>query len=144
MKLIDILNMISKGELKEGTKVKYKNIEWEYKTFGNKGEKDLVDRGNFTLFEQFYMDALSEEVELIEPPCEHGCIADVGKSIEPTDNTKIEELNIDFGNEIITCNHFQILATNKLNEVINKVNAQTEVILAHRKDIDEIKERLDY
>ena len=173
LKLIDVLNMIAKGELKEGTKVKYKNIEWEYKTFGKEGEKDLVDKANFTLFEQFYMDALSEEVELIEPECKHewnsagklcggiqtthkvckicgleeetedNHFADVGKMAEPTDNTKIEELD----KEEMLCLTLQCaiaVLTDKLNEVINKVNAQTTVILAQKKDIDEIQEQLDY
>ena len=44
---------------------------------------------------------------------------------EPTDNTKIEELDMNLITEGITCNHFQILATNKINEVIRKVNELT-------------------
>ena len=131
LKLIDVLNMIAKGELKEGTKVKYKNIEWEYKTFGNKGEKDLADRGNFTLFEQFYMDALSDEVELIEPPCKkcgleevtEECVAEADETIEPA---KIEELidwyattNDNKSNEMLL--H---IVWNKLNEVIRVINKE--------------------
>jgi hypothetical protein len=142
LKLIDVLNMIAKGELKEGTKVKVRENMYSFNDNDLKREDD--EDFVITVFEEHSFAVLDIEVELIEPPCEHECIADIGKSIEPADNTKIEELNIDFGNEIITCNHFQILATNKLNEVINKVNAQTTVLLAQDKYIKEIQEQLDY
>lgn len=61
-----------------------------------------------------------------------------GKWEETTDNTKIEELEYDVGCEEVR----KIM--DKLNEVINKVNAQTTVVLAHQKDIEEIKNDLDY
>ena len=169
LKLIDVLNMIAKGELKEGTKVKHNQKEYEFKVLGEEDEKDLVDEDNNTLFDCYYITILSNEVELIEPPCEHEwldwethrmgegrirryrrcnkcgleeetdkCIPDEGKTSEPT---KIEELGF---NKLLTIEGNVISIINKLNEVINKVNAQTEVILAHRKDIDEIKEQLDY
>ena len=110
MKLIDILNKIANGELKEGTKVKYKDIDLIYE------DEELVDDDGFSAADFFRSKAdYNEEVELIEP---HHIREDT-KMIEPTDNTKIEELDMNLITEGITCNHFQILATNKLNEVIN-------------------------
>ena len=86
--------------------------------------------------------------------------------IESTDNTaeKIEEINpnnyltfVDYdkdGNEeykldanlaiMGDCSRGIKGIISKLNEVINKVNAQTVVVLAHQKDIEEIKNDLDY
>ena len=76
LKLIDILNKIANGELKEGTVVVWDDVEYPYKNkclYGADGEKLFywINTGN-----------LNDEVELIEPQ-------------EPTDNTteKIEELN---------------------------------------------------
>jgi hypothetical protein len=110
MKLIDILNKIANGELKEGTKVKYKDIDLIYE------DEELVDDDGFSAADFFRSKAdYNEEVELIEPQ-------------EPTDNTKIEELDIknicdiflegDAYREIIT---IRMLLT-KLNEVIRYIN----------------------
>ena len=79
MKLIDILNMISKGELKEGTRVKYDNETYEYD-----GEYYLLREGDFCLLEDIYLNNLNDECELIEP--DH--FADDGEMEE-----KIEELD---------------------------------------------------
>lgn len=124
MRLIDILNKIANGELKEGTIVILgKNDSYEYKGIDD-----------WFMVQCKY---LNNEVELIEPQ-------------EPTDNTKIEELNVKGLCEIFEGKHTvnPILAfstaLNKLNEVINKVNAQITVVLAHQKDIEEIKNDLDY
>lgn len=68
------------------------------------------------------------------------------KMIEPTDNTKIEELEamgetkFEYGEPVPA----DWVMANKINEIINKVNAQTVVVLAHQKDIEEIKNDLDY
>ena len=77
MKLIDILNMISKGELKEGTKVIYDNDIYTY-------DGDELRRMNgICLCEDTYLSNLNDECKLLEP--DH--FADVGKMTE-----KIEEL----------------------------------------------------
>ena len=105
MKLIDILNKIANGELKEGTVVVWDGVEYPYKNkclYGADGEK---------LFYWINTGDLNDECELIEPQ-------------ETTDNTKIEELDMNLITEGITCNHFQILATNKLNEVIRYINKE--------------------
>lgn len=126
MKLIDILNMISKGELKEGTKVKiegldgYKN-EYEFtnipfELYDDKINRyDLQDSKGSYVFDEFYLSALNDEVELIEP--DH--FADAGKMEE-----KIEELvdwyattNDDESTEMLL--H---IVWNKLNEVIRRIN----------------------
>lgn len=123
-KLIDILNKIANGELKEGTVVVWDDVEYPYKNkclYGADGEKLFywINTGN-----------LNDKVELIEPQ-------------EPTDNTteKIEELKqldmdfaeIDFASheEYARCS-IQVLARemikqiDKLNEVIRYINKGAE------------------
>ena len=128
MKLIDVLVMISKGELKEGTKVKW-------------GETTLIYSCNefYPIFSKhfisFVCEDLNMEVELIEP--DH--FADVGKMAD-----KIEELDVKCLSDIFIANDaFNKMVAfsttlHKLNEVINKVNAQTTVLLTQNdKDYDE-------
>ena len=135
LKLIDILNKIANGELKEGTKVKYKDIDLIYE------DEELVDDEGFSAADFFRSKAdYNEEVELIEPQepteCEHEweeygmyntktkedkhfrkCIkCDLEEEIEPTDNTKIEELKT-YENSVMDIFH-------KLNEVIRKLNKE--------------------
>jgi hypothetical protein len=125
LRLIDILNKIANGELKEGTKLKYKDIDLIYE------DEELVDDEGFSAADFFRSKAdYNEEVELIEP---HHIREDT-KMIEPTDNTKIEELDIleiednqnidnlglaksigDLSNTIREIQH-------KLNEVIRYIN----------------------
>lgn len=135
MRLIDILNKIANGELKEGTKLKVRDNTYE---FTKQYRTDIVDivpdlvREDYegeriSIFEDFYLTSLlNDELELIEPE-------------EPTDNTKIEELkqfDMDFG-EIDFASHeeyarcsIQVLARemikqiDKLNEVIRKINKE--------------------
>ena len=121
MKLIDILNMISKGELKEGTKIKIGREIYSWNTgFMNnafEGEDDT------------YLDpmqCLSVEVELIEP--DH--FADVGKMA----TEKIEELdvlgigesqnidNLGLANSIVDLRNEIREIQHKLNEVIRRIN----------------------
>ena len=83
-------------------------------------------------------------IDEIEP--DH--FTDVGKMANNT--YKIEELDTDSfydeikGYETLDCESAVLGITDKLNEVINKVNAQTEVLLAQEKEIEEIKEQLNY
>ena len=132
-KLIDILNKIANGELKEGTKVKYLGDTYLY-------YRDTLVRGeDHHLLEDIYLNEIREECELIEPQepteCEHEwenytrrrigegtirrfrrCVkCGLEEDIEPNDNTteKIEEINIKFE-----------LTTDKLNEVIRKINKE--------------------
>ena len=176
LKLIDVLNMIAKGELKEGSKVIWDVYEYTYKK-GDCYDEYLerkVDKFNYVnVIDDMTLMNLNAEVELIEPPCEHewediethrmgegrirryrrcnkcgleeetedNHFADVGKMAEPTDNTKIEELDM---NEFVQGNAIDYRIGFKLNEVINKVNAQTTVLLAQDKYIKEIQEELDY
>lgn len=84
MRLIDILNKIANGELKEGTKVKYKEYEYIYKDDALLRETE--DNFYFVdLMDEISLLSLTKECELIEP--KH--LPDVGKMIEPTDNVKI-------------------------------------------------------
>ena len=123
-KLIDILNKIANGELKEGTKVKRKDVEGlgdlEY-TYIN---GDLEREGcceTIYIYEEMFSRHLNEEVELIEP----NDFADVGKIAETTDNTKIEELKYDETDlECLGIHSATMFLSiqDKLNEVIRYIN----------------------
>ena len=121
-KLIDILNKIANGELKEGTKVKWDIFEYTYKK-GDCYEEYLerkVDNFDYVdILDDMYLRNLNAEVELIEP----NDFADDGKMAETTDNTKIEELD----KEEMLCLTLQCaiaVLTDKLNEVICKLNKE--------------------
>lgn len=143
MKLIDVLVMISKGELKEGTKVKCpKNGNesvWVFRI--RDGYNRLIDEE-----EHYYLDPvffINEEVELIEPECEHEwakyslgrlggwtefrrrCKKCGVDEEEPTDNTteKIEELVADEINGKSLAEALSIIG-GKLNEVIRYINKE--------------------
>ena len=129
MKLIDVLVMISKGELKEGTKVIYDNDIYTY-------DGDELRRMNgICLCEDTYLSNLNDECELLEP--DH--FADGGKmatyKIEEIDKEEIMHLTLPSAIAVIT---------DVLNKAINKVNVHSTVLLAQEKEIKEIKEQLDY
>jgi hypothetical protein len=144
MKLIDILNKIANGELKEGTKVIIDELEYIYREGledTNILFKNGWEIGNYDIFQM-----INAEVELIEPDdfadvgkmaepteCEHEwskySIGRFGRTenyrrckkcgmheedIEPTDNTKIEELD---AYELDLLKIFY-----KLNEIIRYIN----------------------
>lgn len=79
LKLIDVLNMIANGELKEGTRVKYLKNIYIYKKYEGKNYASLyreeADSPEKDLFYDeryiFITVILNNEVELIEPSCEH-------------------------------------------------------------------------
>ena len=132
-KLIDILVMISKGELKEGTKVKIivGNEEFTYKKSPTDSENhDLYNKEGESIFENYYIDVVNDEVELIEPEC----ISNMGKTPEPADNTteKIEELDVKtLSNIFIANDDFNKMVAfsttlHKLNEVIRYINRRAE------------------
>ena len=140
MRLIDILNKIANGELKEGTKVIWDVYEYTYKK-GDCYDEYLerkVDEFNYVdIIDDMALRHLNAEVELIEP--HH--IRDDTKMIEPTDNTtekikELKQLDMDFA-EIDFSSHeeyarcaIQVLARemikqiDKLNEVIRKLNKE--------------------
>ena len=154
LKLIDVLNMIAKGELKEGTKFVYRGnmYIWE--------DNAILNTTNLDAFDIADRSDLNMELELIEPPCEHEwkdiethrmgegiirrfrrCVkcgleeetednhfADVGKMAEPT---KIEELKYDVTDLDCLGIHNKTISINiadKLNEVIRMVNAITSLL----------------
>ena len=131
MKLIDILNMISKRELKKGTKLVWYGDKYTYN-----GDDEFYDEENDEdLWECLGLCSLNKEVELIEP--DH--FTDARKMAE-----KIEELDVKCLSDIFIANDaFNKMVAfsttlHKLNEVINKVNAQTTVLLTQNdKDYDE-------
>ena len=101
MKLIDILNMISKGELREDTQIKYDNEIYKYD-----GEYYLLREGDFCLLEDIYLNNLNDECELIEPQM-------APEKIKELDNYDWQESDYEYQIEIIC---------NKLNEVIRRIN----------------------
>ena len=154
MRLIDILNKIANGELKEGTKVKVFNYDfaksYNYHLVFNEGE---LRTGNGNIFVCPCKD-LNEECELIEPDhfpdvgkmaeCEHEwskySIGRLGRTenyrrckkcgiheedIEPTDNTKVEELIADEINGKSLAEALSIIG-GKVNEVIRYINKGAE------------------
>lgn len=181
MRLIDVLNKIANGELKEGTKVKWDIFEYTYKK-GDCYDEYLerkVDKFNYVdIIDDMALRHLNTEVELIEPEhfpddrkvsepteCEHewkiGGIRDTidplevvafqhcekcgmtkimetkkqenhkeAEPEEPTDNTKIAELNVKGlceifeGKHTVNPNLAFSTALNKLNEVIRKINEE--------------------
>lgn len=124
LRLIDVLNKIANGELKEGTKVVWSIFEYTYNFekgwLERKGNDEMVD-----ILEDICLEDLTAECELKEP----------------TDNTKIEELkqiDMDFA-EIDFASHeeyarcaIQVLSRkmikqiDKLNEVIRCINKEKE------------------
>jgi hypothetical protein len=150
-KLIDILNKIANGELKEGTKVITKDgEEFTYKRSDIDEEyHELLNEDCESLLTKYYIDLITDEVELIEPQepkeCEHEweeygmyntktkedkhfrkCIkCDLEEEIEPTDNTKIEELKGNGRNgNFYTIHDWIVTIEDKLNEVIRYINKE--------------------
>lgn len=140
-KLIEVLNKIANGELKEGTKVIWDN---EVYVFDGDDELTRTDRYDmaFDLWEDAYIGNLNDEIDLIEP--DHS--PDAGEMAEPTDNTteKIEELNpnnylnfVDYDKDdnegykldanlaiMGDCSRGIKGIISKLNEVIRKINKE--------------------
>ena len=137
-KLIDILNKIANGELKEGIKVIWDEVEYTYQ------DKYLTRKDGMKIFMWADLCNLNDEVELIEPQgpteCEHEW---AGYSLgrlggrteyrrrckicgideeEPIDNTmeKIEELEWNRFNT--TDKIFKKIVFDKLNKVIREFN----------------------
>lgn len=145
-KLIDILVMISKGELKEGTKIKWDIYEYIYK------DDELVRKEcgvSYYIFEDMESRHLNTEVELIESECKHewekyslGRLGGITENhrycakcgideIEPNHFTdvgkmateRIQELDIDSTtwNDLYIEQRLDILFE-KQNEVIRRIN----------------------
>lgn len=114
MKLIDILVMISKGELKEGEKVEWDGVEYTYYKRNGHDEIYSEEYGAY-LWNDMYWGDLNEEAKLIEP--DH--FADDGKMAEKIKELDISEMEIEnfYDVEFI----FTDIAC-KLNEVIRRIN----------------------
>ena len=99
-KLIDVFNMISNGELKEGTKVIWLGDSYECI------DGDLIEETSKTsLFDYIDFESLNDEVEVIEPD---------------DDVKKVEKLDADAltWNDLKTKQKIEILF-NKINELID-------------------------
>ena len=127
LKLIDVLNMIAKGELKEGTKVIYCETEYELKKANNGATFDLFGEKGKVFFSDNYIGSIRNKVELIEPPCEDEHIVGADKTIEPDKieelKYKLEELQNPTYNESWLMNCIRE-NRDKLNEVIRKINKE--------------------
>ena len=121
MKLIDILNLVAKGELEEGTKISFQGKIY---TFGKDDYSDEhmdlfwtdSDGEGQTLFENYYLSTvLGCEVEII--------------SKDTNAATKIEELTLEKSDLACQGIHAGDLFRNiesKLNEVIRELNRRGE------------------
>lgn len=152
LKLIDILNMITKGELKTGTKVilhtgMYKGenhqiIDLTYKA------NDLLTQNEKNIFNIMNLNILNDECEIIEPSCEHEwevetlrnttgnvrvfrkCVK-CGLKEEAKYTDKIGELNIEFKNNYTIANeNAQVIAdiTTAILKMRTKLNEVIRVI----------------
>ena len=124
MKLIDILNLIAKGELEEGTKV---NFQGKIYTFGKSDYSDEhmdlfwtdSDGVEQALFENYHLStALEREVEII------GKDTNVPTKIEEAHYT-VEMLDKPSYNESWLMNCVRA-NRDKLNEVIRELNRRGE------------------
>ena len=94
MKIIDILNKMANGELKDGFKFEYKHTTYTYHEETN----EIIDSEQDTLEESWLLgQILNDEVEVIE------------------ENKEIEELSI---NEVDN----KVALKNKINELVRAVN----------------------
>lgn len=118
LKLIDVLNLMAEGKLKEGTKVIIEYVEHELIkippiTEDDVERYDLFDKEGHSIFESYRLSTIEEEVELIEP----GNI----KPIEKIGYAKLENLEDPSINEswLKSC----ILEDkNKINELVEHIN----------------------
>ena len=139
MKLIDVLNKIANGELKEGSKV-----IWGGEIYTYYGDDDFHKCGSefeTDLWEDMYIGSLNEEVELIElndfgkadKMAEHNHFADDGKMAETNqfreDTKMIEELNIMlFSKYRYQYSELEKGIVDNLIDVQNKVNEMVRII----------------
>lgn len=113
MKLIDVLVMISKGELKEGTKIVWKETEYTY--VGN----DLMDEeDDYSLFDFVIGKSLNDEVEII------GKYTNVATKIEEID-MEFLRYTFEYGGKFRPVKAITSLG-DKLNEVIRELNRRSE------------------
>ena len=114
MRLIDVLNLIAKGELEEGTKIKL-ILDREGYTYKRSpmdvGKHDLYNEDGESLFDNYFLEVLNDEVEIT------GHIDEPDKKAE-----KIEELTCSLG--FSTPREKTIVY--KLNEVIRELNKRSE------------------
>lgn len=111
MKLIDILNLIAKGELEEGTKIRLFYSDEVYELYRN----ELIREDKTEIFETYTLDILKEEVKII------------GKDTNAAN--KIEELTLEKSDLACQGIHADNLFRNiecKLNEVIRELNRRSE------------------
>ena len=117
MKLIDVLVMISKGELKEGTRVKYKISEGSYVMLIVNDGLLKYEKNNKTI--SFGLSDLKIECELIEPQMatekiEELDVLGIGEN-RNIDNLGLASSMCDLRNSIRETQR-------KLNEVIRRIN----------------------
>lgn len=117
MKIIDILNKMTNGELEDGFKFKYENDIYKY----NKKENEIVSDEYGACLGNYYRveSILNDEVEVIE------------------EKKEIEELTDD---DIYDFNHVA-LKVNELVKEVNKINRQLEI--QEIEDIDALERQLN-
>lgn len=124
MRLIDILNLIAKGELKEGSIVNFVDKDYPESFWYKDGY--LFDKNDDTLEDDYSVTVLlNEEVEVIVPKCDMTTMDHIGESDKKVE--KIEELDIGCTtwNDLYTEQKADVLF-DKLNEVIRELNRRSE------------------
>lgn len=122
IKVIDLLNMISKGE-EVPKKIKYNQEIFEFIYFG--GNLNYYNENYRCLGEDFAIDKiLNDEVEIIEEDKPIEELEDYNYSIKGN-RDKINEL---------------VKEINKLKKTINKITGTDKVIEEIKKEIDKLKE----
>lgn len=112
MRLIDILNLIAKGELKEETQMRIGCVNFFYRN-------GILENGKgYPLFTSGYLSksTLLQDVEITDH------IGEPDKKVE-----KIEEIRMDIFNcEALDCENEILRLADKLNEVIRELNRRSE------------------
>ena len=116
MKLIDVLNLIAKGKLEEGTKIIYDDYSYKYQG-GDFIRFDVLNH-MVSLFENIWPTNLNDEVEII------GHDTNVATKIEEIHYT-VEMLEKPSYNESWLMNCVRA-NRDKLNEVIRELNRRSE------------------
>ena len=121
MKLIDVLNMISKGELEEGTIVMVGGRRYKYECTTSGENRDLIDSVGDTIFDNAYLtEVINAETE-ITPPDQ---IGEVDKKVKHSPDTRKP---IDLLDKDSTCWN-DLYVEQKLDVLFNQINLVTKAV----------------
>ena len=120
MKLIDVLNIISKGELEEGTIVIVGGRRYKYECTTSGGNHDLLDSVGDTIFDNAYLtEVINVETEITPP--------DHNDEAESTPTQMSETPKIDLLDKDSTCWN-DLYVEQKLDVLFNQINLVTKAV----------------